>query len=48
MYGYYIMAKKTIGVKRKRGSGIKRPNLERLTSREIENNKTIFKIMDEH
>lgn len=35
-------------IKRKRGSGIKREELERLISRTIDNNMTVFKILDEH
>ena len=43
------MKRKDNYVKRKRGSGIKRPEeLKKLISREIENNRTIFEILDRH
>ena len=43
------MKRKDNHVKRKRGSSIKRSEeLKKLISREIENNRTIFEILDRH
>ena len=35
-------------VKRKRGDGIERDDLELLIRKTIDKNKTVFKILDEH